>query len=79
VDGALGFVLRQPDFVLSAVDPLHLPADVDLAAQEVDVGDLQAVESGQYPIVAYSEYLATAGIKPSTGAVGSSHDNAIAE
>jgi putative transposase len=29
--------------------------------------------------VAYSEHLATAGIKPSTGAVGSSYDNALAE
>ena len=28
----------------------------------------------QYLSVAYSEHLATAGIKPSTGAVGSSHD-----
>ena len=33
----------------------------------------------QYLSVAYSEHLATAGIKPSTGAVGSSHDNALAE
>lgn len=33
----------------------------------------------QYMSVAYSEHLATAGIKPSTGAVGSSHDNALAE
>jgi putative transposase len=30
----------------------------------------------QYLSVAYSEHLATAGIKPSTGAVGSSYDNA---
>lgn len=37
------------------------------------------VESGPYLSVAYSEHLATAGIKPSTGAVGSSHDNALAE
>ena len=29
--------------------------------------------------VAYSEHLATLGIKPSTGAVGSSYDNALAE
>lgn len=28
----------------------------------------------QYLSVAYSEHLATAGIKPSTGAVGSSYD-----
>ena len=33
----------------------------------------------QYLSVAYSEHLASAGIKPSTGAVGSSHDNALAE
>ncbi len=33
----------------------------------------------QYLSVAYSEHLAAAGIKPSTGAVGSSHDNALAE
>jgi len=33
----------------------------------------------QYVSVAYSEHLAAAGIKPSTGAVGSSHDNALAE
>ncbi len=33
----------------------------------------------QYLSVAYSEHLATAGIKPSTGAIGSSHDNALAE
>ena len=33
----------------------------------------------QYLSVAYSEKLDTAGIKPSTGAVGSSHDNALAE
>jgi putative transposase len=33
----------------------------------------------QYLSVAHSEHLATAGIKPSTGAVGSSHDNALAE
>jgi putative transposase len=33
----------------------------------------------QYLSVAYSEHLATVGIKPSTGAVGSSHDNALAE
>ncbi len=33
----------------------------------------------QYLSVAYSEHLAVAGIKPSTGAVGSSHDNALAE
>jgi putative transposase len=33
----------------------------------------------QYLSVAYSEHLATAGIKPSTGTVGSSYDNALAE
>lgn len=33
----------------------------------------------QYLSVAYSEHLAIAGIKPSTGAVGSSFDNALAE
>lgn len=33
----------------------------------------------QYMSVAYSERLDTAGIKPSTGLVGSSHDNALAE
>jgi len=33
----------------------------------------------QYLSVAYSERLATAGIKPSVGAVGSSYDNALAE
>jgi putative transposase len=33
----------------------------------------------QYLSVAYSEHLDTAGIKPSTGAVGSSYDNALAE
>ncbi|MBS2937061.1 IS3 family transposase [Nocardioides sp. J2M5] len=33
----------------------------------------------QYMSVAYSERLDTAGIKPSTGAVGSSYDNALAE
>jgi putative transposase len=33
----------------------------------------------QYLSVAYSEHLDTAGIKPSTGAVGSSFDNALAE
>ncbi len=33
----------------------------------------------QYMSVAYTEHLAEAGIKPSTGAVGSSHDNALAE
>jgi putative transposase len=33
----------------------------------------------QYLSVAYSEHLATAGIKPSTGAVGPSYDNALAE
>ncbi len=32
----------------------------------------------QYLSVAYSKHLATAGIKPSTGAVGSSYDNALA-
>jgi putative transposase len=29
--------------------------------------------------VAYSEHLASAEIKPATGAVGSSYDNALAE
>ena len=33
----------------------------------------------QYLSVAYSEHLDVAGIKPSTGAVGSSYDNALAE
>jgi transposase InsO family protein len=33
----------------------------------------------QYLSLAYSEHLAAAGIKPSTGAVGSSYDNALAE
>lgn len=33
----------------------------------------------QYLSMAYSEHLADAGIKPSTGAVGSSYDNALAE
>ena len=33
----------------------------------------------QYLSVAYSERLDAAGIKPSTGAVGSSYDNALAE
>jgi putative transposase len=33
----------------------------------------------QYLSVAYSEKLDAAGIKPSTGAVGSSYDNALAE
>ena len=33
----------------------------------------------QYLSVAYSEHLDAAGIKPSTGAVGSSYDNALAE
>jgi len=33
----------------------------------------------QYLSVAYGEHLAAAGIKPSTGAVGSSYDNALAE
>ena len=33
----------------------------------------------QYLSVAYSEHLATAGVTPSTGAVGSSYDNALAE
>src|SRR5690606_10869380 len=33
----------------------------------------------QYLSVAYSQHLTTAGIKPSTGAVGSSYDNALAE
>jgi putative transposase len=33
----------------------------------------------QYMSVAYSERLDAAGIKPSTGAVGSSYDNALAE
>ena len=33
----------------------------------------------QYLSVACSEHLATAGSKPSTGAVGSSSDNAVAE
>lgn len=33
----------------------------------------------QYLSVAYTGHLATAGIKPSTGAVGSSYDNALAE
>jgi putative transposase len=33
----------------------------------------------QYLSVAHSEHLAAAGIKPSTGAVGSSYDNALAE
>jgi len=33
----------------------------------------------QYLSVAYAEHLDTAGIKPSTGAVGSSYDNALAE
>ena len=33
----------------------------------------------QYLSVAYTEHLDIAGIKPSTGAVGSSHDNALAE
>jgi hypothetical protein len=37
------------------------------------------VEPGQYLCGAYSEHLVTAGIEPSTGAVGSSHDNALAE
>ena len=47
VNGALGVVLRQPDLDLPAVDPLHLPADVDLAAKEVDVGDLQGSRLAQ--------------------------------
>jgi putative transposase len=34
---------------------------------------------GQYLSMAYAEHLATAAIKPSTGAVGSSHHNALAE
>jgi transposase InsO family protein len=33
----------------------------------------------QYLSVAYSDHLAAAGIKPSTGAVGSSYDDALAE
>lgn len=33
----------------------------------------------QYLSIAYSERLDAAGIRPSTGAVGSSHDNALAE
>ena len=33
----------------------------------------------QYLSVAHTEHLAAAGIKPSTGAVGSSYDNALAE
>ena len=33
----------------------------------------------QYLSVAYTERLDTAGIKPSTGAVGSSYDNGLAE
>lgn len=33
----------------------------------------------QHLPVAYTEHLDAAGIKPSTGAVGSSHDNALAE
>jgi putative transposase len=33
----------------------------------------------QYLSVAYAEHLEAAGIKPSTGAVGSSYDNALAE
>jgi len=33
----------------------------------------------QYLSVAYTEHLDAAGIKPSTGAVGSSYDNALAE
>ena len=33
----------------------------------------------QYLSVAYAEHLNAAGIKPSTGAVGSSYDNALAE
>ncbi len=33
----------------------------------------------QYLSIAYSEHLDVAGIKPSTGAVGSSYDNALAE
>ena len=37
------------------------------------------IEPSQYLSVAYSEHLDTAGIKPSTGAVGSSYDNALAE
>ena len=38
-----------------------------------------ASRSRQYLSVAYTEHLDAAGIKPSTAAVGSSHDNALAE
>ena len=37
------------------------------------------IELSQYLSVAHTEHLAAAGIQPSTGAVGSSDDNALAE
>jgi hypothetical protein len=40
VHGALGVVLRQPDLE-RAVEALDLPAYAHLAAQKVDVADLQ--------------------------------------
>lgn len=40
VDGALGVGLREPDVDVPS-PALDLPADVHLAAQEVDVAELQ--------------------------------------
>ena len=37
------------------------------------------VESAQYVSIKYTERLAQAGIEPSFGSVGDSHDNALAE
>jgi len=37
------------------------------------------IESGQYLSIRYSDRLADLGIQPSTGSVGDSYDNALAE
>ena len=37
------------------------------------------IESAQYVSIRYTERLAEAGIEPSVGSVGDSHDNALAE
>ena len=39
----------------------------------------QPVESGQYTAIRFTQRLADAGVAPSTGSVGDSYDNALAE
>ena len=62
MDGPFGVVLRPPDSGLSAVEPLHLAADMDLAAQEVNVGDLKR---GRLPEPQAGEGATPAGLRSS--------------